>query len=134
MKRATGQAFALVLVTAPGLAMARRLAKAVLKARLAACANLVPGLESHYWWQGRLARSREVLLIFKTTRPRLPALEKCVLGNHPYDTPEIVVLPLTAGNVRYLRWLEESVQPATGPARRPKTRSRARSGVRPSAP
>lgn len=100
-----------VLVTAPHARCARALARSVLGARLAACANLVPGVESHYWWEGRLARSREVLLLFKTTPARLPALEQAILSAHPYDTPEIIVLGLQTGNDRYLRWIDRSVQP-----------------------
>ncbi|HTI98367.1 MAG TPA: divalent-cation tolerance protein CutA [Dongiaceae bacterium] len=102
--------FALVLVTAPDLKTARRLARAALAARLAACANLVPRLESHYWWQGKLERSAEVLLLFKTTRARLAQLEKLILAEHPYDTPEFVVLRLDRGNRRYLAWLEAETQ------------------------
>jgi len=102
--------FALVLVTAPDLKSARRLAQAALKTRLAACANLIPKIESHYWWQGRLERSAEVLVLFKTSAPRLPALEKCILAHHPYDTPEFLVVALSKGNERYLTWLGQSVR------------------------
>lgn len=101
--------FAVVLVTAPDLKTARALARAALEARLIACANLVPRVESHYWWQGRLERGAEVLLVLKTTRARLAALEKLVLARHPYDTPEFLVLPLHAGTERYLAWLAASV-------------------------
>jgi periplasmic divalent cation tolerance protein len=102
--------YSIVLVTAPNLRIARVLAKAALRARLVACANLVLGLESHYWWQGKLERSGEVLVVFKTVRRRLTELEKLVITEHPYDTPEFVVLPLTAGNKRYLDWFEASVK------------------------
>ena len=97
--------FRLALVTAPDLKTARKLARAALAGRLAACANLVPKVESHYWWRGRIESSAEVLLIFKTTTRRLAALEKLVVGLHPYDTPEFVVLNLSGGNRRYLDWL-----------------------------
>ena len=97
--------FRLVLVTAPDLKTARKLARAALAGRLAACANLVPKIESHYWWRGKIERSAEVLLIFKTTTRRLAALEKLVVELHPYDTPEFVVVKLSAGNRRYLAWL-----------------------------
>jgi len=100
--------FSLVLVTAPNLKTARALAKAALTARLAACANLVPGIESHYWWQGRLESGREILLIFKAPRTKLLALEKLILAVHPYDTPEVLALPLAAGNRQYLDWLAAS--------------------------
>jgi len=101
--------FALVLVTAPNLSTARRLARAALKARLAACANILPRIESHYWWQGRIERSDEALILFKTRRRCLAALEKLILRDHPYDTPEYLVMPLAAGNARYLDWLRTSV-------------------------
>lgn len=103
MKAATK--FVLVLVTAPDLKTARALAKAALQARLIACANLVPRVESHYWWQGKLESGREVLLVLKTLKSKLGALEKLILARHPYDTPEFLVLPLNAGNARYLDWL-----------------------------
>lgn len=101
--------FALVLVTAPDLKSARTLARAALEARLIACANLVPRVESHYWWQGKIERGAEVLLVLKTTRARLAALEKLVLARHPYDTPEFLVVPLHAGAARYLAWLTACV-------------------------
>ena len=106
MQRATQ--FKIAFVTAPDLKTARKLAKAALTERLVACANLVPKIESHYWWKGKLALSREVLLIFKTTTPRLAALERKILELHPYDTPEFVVVNLAGGNRRYLDWLSKS--------------------------
>jgi periplasmic divalent cation tolerance protein len=102
--------FRIVLVTAPNLKTARRLARAALRKRLAACANLVPGLESHYWWRGKMESSREVLLIFKTRASCLKNLEKVILAEHPYDTPEFVVLELTAGTERYLAWLKQETE------------------------
>lgn len=107
MKRAA--TFRLVLVTAPDLKTARALAKAALTAKLVACANLVPKVESHYWWQGKLEASAEVLIVFKTTRARLAALEQLVVAQHPYDTPEFIALPLAEGNAKYLAWLAGSV-------------------------
>ncbi len=105
LRVATTNRFKLVLVTAPDIRTARRLATGALKARLIACANLVPKVESHYWWQGRIERGAEVLMILKTTRPSLPKLEKLVLTNHPYDVPEFIILDPSGGNRRYLRWL-----------------------------
>jgi periplasmic divalent cation tolerance protein len=102
--------FRIALVTAPNLKTARRLAGAALRQRLVACANLVPGVESHYWWQGKMESSREVLILFKTQRSRLRDLEKLILNEHPYDTPEFVVANLTAGTERYLAWLAGETQ------------------------
>lgn len=101
--------FDLVLVTAPDVKTARQLARAALRRRLVACANLIPKLESHYWWRGKLETSAEVLMLFKTTRRHLPALEKLILAQHPYDTPEFIVVPLTSGTPHYLKWLAQSV-------------------------
>lgn len=105
----TTESVSVVLVTAPDLDTARKLAQGALEARLVACANLVPAVESHYWWQGKLESSAEVLIIFKTTDDTLAPLEAHVLENHPYDTPEIVALPLKSGTPRYLDWLMSSV-------------------------
>src|SRR4051794_21396754 len=94
--------FALVLVTTPDMKTARALAKGALEAKLAACANLIPRIESHYWWQGKLERGTEVLILFKTTKKKLAALEKTVLSHHPYATPEFLALDLAKGAERYL--------------------------------
>jgi periplasmic divalent cation tolerance protein len=102
--------FVIVLVTAPDLKTARKLACAALEAKLVACANLVPRIESHYWWRGKVEKNAEVLLILKTTRPQLSALEKLILAKHPYDTPEFVVLSLNGGNRRYLDWLDSCLR------------------------
>lgn len=96
---------AIVLVTAPDLKTARALAGAALKAKLIACANLIPKVESHYWWQGKLESGAEVLLVLKTQKSKLRALEKLLLADHPYNTPEFLVLPLSAGSKKYLDWL-----------------------------
>jgi periplasmic divalent cation tolerance protein len=107
----SGGKFSLVLVTAPDLKVARKLSQAALRARLIACANLIPKIESHYWWQGKIETGAEVLLVMKTTNARLAALEELIIAKHPYDTPEFLVLPLTAGNGRYLKWIADSVSP-----------------------
>jgi periplasmic divalent cation tolerance protein len=103
MKPATK--FAIVLVTAPDLKTARALAKAALRAKLIACANLIPKIESHYWWQGKIESGAEVLLVLKTQKSKLAALEKLIVAGHPYDTPEFLVLAVSAGNQKYLGWI-----------------------------
>lgn len=107
--------FSVALVTAPDLKTARKLARAALESRLVACANLVPKIESHYWWQGKIEAGAEVLVIFKTRSVRLRRLQQLVLAQHPYDTPEFVCLPLTGGSKRYLDWIADAVRvPLTG--------------------
>jgi periplasmic divalent cation tolerance protein len=100
--------YSCVFVTAPNMTVARKLAVAALGEHLAACANLIPKIESHYWWKGQLESSSEVLVLFKTMTSLLENLERCVLKNHPYDTPEFIAFKLDAGNERYLAWLAES--------------------------
>lgn len=101
--------FQLVFVTAPNLKTARALSRAALDARLIACANILPAVESHYWWQGKIQAGKEVLIIFKTSRAMVPKLEKLVLKLHPYDTPEIITIPLESGTAKYLDWIESTV-------------------------
>jgi periplasmic divalent cation tolerance protein len=99
----------IVLVTAPDMKTARLLAKEILKARLAACANILPKIESHFWWQDKLNQCSEALILFKTTRQALNALEEKALSLHPYDTPEIVAVKLDSGTPRYLDWVQQNV-------------------------
>lgn len=101
----------IVFVTAPGLEVARELSAGILERRLAACANLVPGVESHYWWEGKICNETEVLMILKTTENRLAELEAHVLEAHPYDTPEFVAWPIDRGSKKYLDWLTENTGP-----------------------
>ncbi len=104
----SAQAFVVVLVTAPDLKVARRLAQAALKERLVACATLIPKIESHYWWKNKVETAAETLLLLKTKRVKLVALEKLIIAKHSYDMPEFLALPLTSGNARYLKWLSGS--------------------------
>jgi periplasmic divalent cation tolerance protein len=99
-----------ILVTAPDVKVARKIARGALEQRLVACANIIPKVESHYWWQGKIESSAEVLIVFKTAQPRVRALEKFVLQNHPYDTPEFIALPVASGTNRYLNWLAACVK------------------------
>src|ERR1051325_4676182 len=98
MSMITAGKYLLVLVTAPDRKTARDLARAALRARLAACVNVVPKIESHYWWNGKIERGVEVLLLFKTTSARLTPLERLIRQRHPYDTPEFIALRLNRGN------------------------------------
>ncbi|MBI3331017.1 MAG: divalent-cation tolerance protein CutA [Candidatus Omnitrophica bacterium] len=100
---------AVVLVTCPNRTVARRLGKALVQRRLAACVNLLPAVESVFWWRGRVDTSREVLLLIKTTRRLLPRLARAVVELHPYDLPEVLALPVAAGHPPYLRWVASSV-------------------------
>ncbi|MBM3821747.1 MAG: divalent-cation tolerance protein CutA [Verrucomicrobia bacterium] len=102
--------FRIVFVTAPDLNQARALADRLLRERCVACANLVPGLESRYWWKGKLESAREILLILKTTRAKLRQVESVIREIHPYDTPEILSIESGEGSAKYLDWLSASVR------------------------
>src|SRR5262245_6171373 len=101
-----------VLVTAPDGETAARIGRVLVEERLAACVNIVPGLRSIYAWQGKVNDEAEVLCLVKTRRALYPALRDRVTALHPYDTPEIVALPVTEGNAPYLAWVLASTQEA----------------------
>ena len=88
----------------------QKIAKNLLKEGLIACANIVPGVESHYWWQGKLTKSREFLLILKARKSAFSKIEKAIRKAHSYDVPEIIALPITEGSKPYLKWLAESTR------------------------
>jgi len=100
----------LVLVTVPQGGKAESLAEGMVEARLAACANILPGAVSVYRWKGRVHRDAESLLVIKTTAARLKALERWIKARHPYETPEFLVLSVAAGSKEYLRWLAEAAR------------------------
>ncbi len=108
MKKSNGKR--VVLVTCASLSEARRIARSAVKARLAACVNIVRSpVESVYRWKGAVETAREYLLLIKTTRSRLSALEKTVRRLHRYEVPEFIALPITEGSRAYVRWLKENV-------------------------
>lgn len=97
------------LVTVPTLEVAERLARHLVEERLAACVNIVPGVRSIYWWQGRVEEAGELLLVLKTHPARVPVLQERLRQLHPYAVPEFLVLPVHEGYGPYLGWVAESV-------------------------
>ena len=100
-----------VMITTPNCAEAARLAEMLVQARLAACVQIMPEMESIYRWQERVERAAEVLLLVKTTEECFAQLEREVRQAHSYDTPEIVALPVTHASAPYLAWLVENAKP-----------------------
>ncbi len=94
-----------VYVTAKDGDEARRIAKTVVGERLAACANLLGGMESIYWWQGKVCEDNEVALVLKTSAERKPELIVRIKELHSYDCPCIVCLPIADGNRDFLNWI-----------------------------
>ncbi|MDP3919784.1 MAG: divalent-cation tolerance protein CutA [Candidatus Omnitrophota bacterium] len=100
----------LVLTTVPNRKEARKIADRVLSARVAACVNILSGIESHYWWQGKKEKAGEVALLIKTRKSLYKQLEKVILKVHSYGTPEIIAFPISNGNPAYLKWLRSETK------------------------
>lgn len=88
---------------------AMAIARALVEARLAACVNVAPAVESTYWWKGKIEHSLEYVMLMKTTENKLDALRERLLELHPYDVPEVVVLGVEGGSEAYLGWIRENV-------------------------
>jgi periplasmic divalent cation tolerance protein len=101
--------YIVVFITAKDAEEAQKIAKMLLKRRQAACVNIVPEVDSHFWWQDKLDSARESLLIVKTKESLLPDIIKSVKKIHSYDVPEIIALPIVGGNEEYLDWIDHEV-------------------------
>ncbi|MGM3162136.1 divalent cation tolerance protein CutA [Dickeya undicola] len=99
-----------ILCTAPDEDCARRLANSALEARLAACVTILPGATSLYYWEGKLEQQTELQLLLKSDREHQPALLTHLKQQHPYQTPELLVLPVEGGDSDYLSWLNASLR------------------------
>ncbi|NPA06226.1 MAG: divalent-cation tolerance protein CutA [Chloroflexi bacterium] len=93
---------------------AERLVQAIINQRLAACAQILGPMQSTYWWQGKVETATEYLIIFKSRTEIYPALEAAIKAAHPYQVPEILAVPVVAGNPDYLAWLRAETR-AAGP-------------------
>ncbi|MDH3298201.1 MAG: divalent-cation tolerance protein CutA [Gemmatimonadota bacterium] len=103
-----------VLVTGPDEATMTSIARLVVEEGLAACVNVIPGVQSVYRWDETVQLDQEALAVFKTTRPALAALERRVLSLHPYDLPEFLVIPVDSGSEPYVHWITRSVSVEAG--------------------
>ena len=101
-------AYIIVLVTAKDKKEAGKIAKGLLEAKLIACANIVEGVQSLFWWQGKIDSSKEVLLVLKTKKILFKKVAVKVKSLHSYQTPEIIALPVIAGSKDYLQWLDKN--------------------------
>ncbi len=99
----------LVLVTAPSAGKAAEIARVLVEERLCACGNVVSGLRSIYRWEGAVQDEAEALLVLKTERRLVPALKERLPALHPYDVPELLVLPVEDGLAAYLAWIRDSL-------------------------
>lgn len=98
-----------ILCTCPDEATASKLAGSLVEERLAACVNILPAIRSIYFWQGKICDDAEVMIVIKSLESRYQELESWLLEHHPYDTPEIVALPVTDVSGDYLGWVRSIV-------------------------
>ena len=101
--------YIVVFITARDAEEAKKIASSLLKRRQAACVNIVPGVNSHFWWKDKLDSSQESLLIIKTKESLLPEIIKSVKKIHSYTVPEIIALPIVGGDQDYLDWIDSEV-------------------------
>ena len=99
-----------VLVTASRREEAEKIARKLLDERVAACINIVEGVRSLFWWQGKIDEASEVLMIIKTRLDLFEKVIEYVKMLHSYTVPEIIALPIIAGNAEYLKWIDEVVK------------------------
>jgi periplasmic divalent cation tolerance protein len=104
MKKSSGPIL-VIFVTVGNEKEAIRIGEGMVSARLAACANIVPGVQSIYHWKGKVVKAQETLLILKSTKTRYRALEKAIKAMHTYETPEIIALPVKEGLDQYIGWV-----------------------------
>ena len=95
-----------VFITVDSQETAQKITDKLLTERKAVCINIIPKVESYYWWQGKIENANELLLIVKTRGVLLEELIALVKQNHPYFVPEIIALPIIGGNKDYLKWIE----------------------------
>ena len=109
MKRKQNK-YIVILITAKDFDEANRIAQKLVSFKLIACANIIKDIKSIFWWEGKVDSSNEVLLILKSQEKLIEKIIKTVKSVHSYQVPEIIALPIMAGNQDYLKWIDESVK------------------------
>lgn len=102
--------YILILSTCPDLSGAKRIASSLVESRVSACVNIVPQIASVYRWKGVIECEEEYLLIIKTRVECFPAVRDKILGEHPYELPEVIAVPLVDGFDKYLHWIDSELQ------------------------
>jgi len=101
--------FQLVICTCPDKNSASSIAENIVAQRLAACVNILPGIQSIYQWQGNVESAQEYLMLIKSHRDKFSALQNSIVSMHPYEVPEIIALDISQGFPEYLNWLGSSI-------------------------
>ncbi len=100
----------IVLITARDKKEADKIAEKLIRDKLAACVNIVSGIKSLFWWQGKVDRAKETLLIVKSRKEKFAKIVRSVKANHSYAVPEIIAIPIASGFKPYLEWIDESIR------------------------
>ena len=102
--------YIIIFITSSSGREARKIAKELLNEKLIACANIIDGVSSFFWWKGNVDRASESLMLIKTTKKNFAQVKKVVKKLHSYEVPEIIALPIAEGEKKYLNWISESVK------------------------
>ena len=105
-----GKDFVIIMVMCATRTEARRIASSLLAKKLVACANIIDGVESKFWWKGKIDRANETLLMMKAKRANFKKIEAAVKKLHSYEVPEIIAVPIIAGSKDYLSWIKASTK------------------------
>lgn len=105
-----GDKYVIIFVTCSSKREASKIAKKLLNERLIACANIIEGISSLFWWKGKLDKAKESLIIAKTARKNFNKIENCIKELHSYEVPEIIAIPIIKGERNYLKWIDESIK------------------------
>lgn len=99
----------LVLVTVPSIEEAEKIARKLIVEKLAACVNIVPGLKSLFWWEGKMDEAGEYLLLIKSRLDKMKEVVEAVERTHSYTVPEVIAIPIIAGNKSYIEWIDQTI-------------------------
>ena len=102
--------YIIIFITTSNKKEAQKIAQALIEQKLAACVNIIETIQSLFWWKAKVDHAREALLIVKSVKIKLTKIIRLVKSLHSYQVPEIIALPILAGNKDYLRWIDESIR------------------------
>ena len=102
--------YCIAIITCPSKKEAVKIKGLLLDNRLVACVNIIEGVNSFFWWQGKTETASEIMLLAKTTRAKFKKIIACVTKVHPYDVPEIIAIPIIDGNKPYFDWIDDSLK------------------------
>ncbi|MDE0184966.1 MAG: divalent-cation tolerance protein CutA [Candidatus Poribacteria bacterium] len=102
--------YVIAFVTTPTVEEAKRIAESLVERKLAACVNVIPQVDSYYWWNGKIESDQEAKLVIKTKSELMEELIESVRKLHSYEICEVTSVPIVGGNADYLKWIDENVK------------------------